>query len=70
VIAVRIRHSWDLKAAPLADVYDVEEIDRVRRALVSWGISDVASDLDDVLSGQWCVEDGEAYFEFVIEEDS
>lgn len=66
MIEIRIRRSWDATAVHLADVYDVDEIDTVLRSLKAWGIAE--SDDADVF-GQWVVDDGAAYFEFVIEDD-
>jgi hypothetical protein len=68
VIAVKIRHADDADPAPLTEVFDVTEIDVLRRSLVGWGIQDV-DDVDSRLAGQWVVYGGLAFFEFVIEDD-
>ena len=68
MIAVKIRRDYDAQAAALTEVCDVAEIDVLRRSLVAWGIVDV-DDPDAALAGQWVVESGQAYFEFIVIED-
>ncbi len=67
MIEVRIRRALDAKSCHFADIYDVSEIDTVRRAIIAWGIAD-EDNLEELLSGQWVVKTDEAYFEFVIED--
>lgn len=65
MIDVRIRRSWDARAAHLADVCDVADLEPIRRSLIAWGIVDV-DDPEESVAGQWVVESGQAYFEFIV----
>lgn len=66
MIQIKIRREWQASPAELAEVFDVNEIDDVRRSLQRWGIADEDS---SEMVGQWVltpVDDPIAYFEFVI----